>query len=124
MSFAEVSDTRHAMLSSDFGIKLANNWFPGMADKLPTFKRGRNKGKPKGFITWRKVEHGGWYWGSILKPNTCVLKALHVGTNIRAAEHCGNAYKAGSVIARWTPETKSNESKLEELPEFGDYKYD
>mgnify|MGYP005826563093 FL=1 len=76
MTFAIISDQRIARLNTDFGLKLAEKWFPNMVEMLPRYKRGKNKGQLRGCITWRKVERGGWHGGPI-KGGTCIDRQLH-----------------------------------------------
>lgn len=57
-------DMTGAPLSEDFGYNLAVKWFGQEAvDSLPEFVRGKNKGKKKGFIRWRKVTVAGYEAG-------------------------------------------------------------
>jgi hypothetical protein len=52
---------------------------------VPRYTRGKHKGKPKGYITWTKVEVGGWsrgvgFGGGVLKPGTRDVKfCLNLG---------------------------------------------
>jgi len=58
--YAQIT-TREANLKTDFGYSLAVKWFgQETVDSLPTYVRGKNKGKPKGRLAWKKVERGGW----------------------------------------------------------------
>ena len=52
---------RHARLNDDFGEEFARRRFGDEAvDALPKFVRGKNKGRTKGWISWKKVVAGGW----------------------------------------------------------------
>lgn len=60
---AQIS-TKSCFLFTEFGEQTARKWFGDEAvDALPRFVRGKNKGKIKGVIVWRKVEKGGWVSG-------------------------------------------------------------
>ena len=50
MTFAIISDQRIARLNTDFGLKLAEKWFPNMVEMLPRYKRGKNKGQLKAVL--------------------------------------------------------------------------
>ena len=56
-----VIDAREARLSEDFGEEFARRRFGDAAvDALPKFVRGKNKGRTKGWVSWKKVVCGGW----------------------------------------------------------------
>lgn len=60
MSYAQIL-TREAYLFSEFGESMARRYFgDDVIDSLPRFVRGKNKGKIKGMVRWKKVERGGW----------------------------------------------------------------
>lgn len=50
-----------AFVDTEFGEMIARKWFGDDAvDALPTYVRGKRKGKKKGVVTWRKIRRGGW----------------------------------------------------------------
>jgi len=50
-----------AYLSGDFGEKYARRLFgDDIVDALPRFVKGKNKGKIKGRLDWKKCVRGGW----------------------------------------------------------------
>ena len=52
---------KSAKLCEDFGFEWATKLFGAEAiDSLPKYERGPNKGKPKGFVLWRKALTSGW----------------------------------------------------------------
>lgn len=62
-NYAHIAD-RSAFLFTEFGEQLARKWFGDkIVDDLPKYVRGKKKGKPKGVITWSKIERGGWVRG-------------------------------------------------------------
>lgn len=60
MAYAQL-ETRHADLASDFGLEWATKLFGADAiASLPVRQAGKNKGKPKGFVIWRKATVAGY----------------------------------------------------------------
>jgi hypothetical protein len=60
-SYLASINERTAFLFTDFGERMARQWFGDAAvEALPKFTRGKHAGKPKGVLVWRKVERGGW----------------------------------------------------------------
>ena len=59
-TYAQISE-RTAGLWTEFGLNFATRLFgaEALAD-LPRFQKGKNKGKIKAVLRWRKVERGGW----------------------------------------------------------------
>lgn len=54
-------ETCNADLATDFGLEWATKLFGAEAiASLPVRASGKNKGKPKGFVIWRKALTGGW----------------------------------------------------------------
>lgn len=50
-----------AYLSSDFGESFASRHFTvEQLEQFGRFKRGKNKGRLRGAVRWKKVESGGW----------------------------------------------------------------
>lgn len=59
-SYAQLQ-TRNADLATDFGLDWAIKLFGQEAiDSLPVRTAGKNKGKPKGFVIWRKALAAGY----------------------------------------------------------------
>ncbi len=59
-NYAQISE-RNAGLWTDFGLSFAQRLFGDDAlAELPRFTRGKNKGKIKAVIVWRKIDRGGW----------------------------------------------------------------
>lgn len=69
---------RRAPLHSEFGEQmLARHFGPAtqtILDAMPLFKRGKNKGKRKGFVQWLKVVEGGWSNNLPVDPHRGVVK--------------------------------------------------
>jgi len=62
---AVVFETYSAELASDFGLKWATDLFGEEAiASLPVRAAGKNKGKPKGFVIWRKAITAGYDRGT------------------------------------------------------------
>lgn len=60
INYATVAN-RNAYLSSDFGEQMARRYFNDEdIEKLGRLTRGKNKGRLRGQIMWKKVEKGGW----------------------------------------------------------------
>jgi hypothetical protein len=60
MAYAQL-ETRHADLATDFGLDWATKLFGTEAiASLPVRASGKNKGKPKGFVIWRKATIAGY----------------------------------------------------------------
>jgi hypothetical protein len=77
-----------AHLYEDFGMRLVEKWFPGMVDdSFPTYKKGKHKGMPKGYVAWRKIEKGGWFHGRVVRAGQCVDRSLYRGGQLIANEH-------------------------------------
>ena len=56
-----ILESKSAKIAEPFGLEWATKLFGEEAvASLPTFKAGPNKGKPKGFIHWRKATKAGW----------------------------------------------------------------
>tara|TARA_R100000544_G_scaffold7191_1_gene2892 strand:- start:33 stop:434 length:402 start_codon:yes stop_codon:yes gene_type:complete len=54
-------EMKTAYLSSDFGLEIATKWFgEENVNELPKYVKGKNKGKPKGHVSWIKCHSGGW----------------------------------------------------------------
>ena len=72
------TEQKAAALASDFGLSYATRCFGQEAiDSLPRLQAGPNKGKPKGYIIWRKTTTAGYH------PNA------------------GGGVAAGSVVRAW-----------------------
>jgi hypothetical protein len=90
-------ETRHAKLSEDFGYDYAVRLFGRTAiESLPKLERGPNKGKPKGFIHWKKAMTAGYSrnYCQPVKPGTMVRAWIgeHMGTledNAMRGDWCG-----------------------------------
>jgi hypothetical protein len=87
-NYAQTED-RSAKICTSFGESLARQWFgDDVVDNLPTYVRGPNKGKPKGYLKWRKVVKGGWvhyqtygpgdHDGEVLRPNQILYKWIEL----------------------------------------------
>jgi hypothetical protein len=60
MAYAQL-ETHHADLASDFGLEWATKLFGADAiASLPIRQAGKHKGKPKGFVIWRKATVAGY----------------------------------------------------------------
>jgi hypothetical protein len=73
--FEPMFETRSAKLSSDFGYDWAVKLFGRNAiESLPKLERGPNKGKPKGFVHWKKAISSGYSraYCQPVKPGTLV----------------------------------------------------
>ena len=54
-------ETSNAALSTDFGLEWATKLFGAEAmASLPTYKIGPKKGKPQGYVIWRKAAENGY----------------------------------------------------------------
>lgn len=54
-------EIRTAKLATTFGEEMAARWYtPAQLAVVPRFVSGKNKGKMKGTIEWKKVRVGGW----------------------------------------------------------------
>lgn len=54
-------EIKTAKLASDFGVQMAERWFTAEQLALvPMLKAGKDKGKMRGIIEWKKVHVGGW----------------------------------------------------------------
>lgn len=61
MTYRAVITGMTASLRTEFGERYARTIFGNqLVDSLPRVTRGKNKGKLKGEIQWKKVERGGW----------------------------------------------------------------
>ena len=87
-NYAQYED-KCSKLASDFGESLARKWFgDDLIDTLPKYVRGKNKGKPKGYLRWRKIVKGGWkhhgtfgpgdYAGEVVYPNQIPYKWIEL----------------------------------------------
>lgn len=68
-------ENRSAPLSGEFGYNYAVRLFGQEAvDSLPVYIRGKNKGKVKGYIHWRRCVTGGWAreYGVVVRPKELV----------------------------------------------------
>jgi len=70
-------ETKIAKLSSEFGEQMAARWYtPEQLALVPRLASGKNKGKMKGIIEWKKVVVGGWQRsknggvGGVQRPGT------------------------------------------------------
>ena len=60
MAYAQL-ETKSADLATDFGLEWATKLFGEEAiASLPVRASGKNKGKPKGFVIWRKANVAGY----------------------------------------------------------------
>lgn len=97
---------RESGLWTDFGYGFALRLFGQEAlNNLPRFSRGKNTGKPRAIIRWRKVERGGWisegpaYMG---EPGTNGHVERRVGKVISASIHESQWGKEpGPAILSW-----------------------
>ena len=96
---------RHARLSDDFGLKMAQKYFhQETIDSLGLYVKGKNKGKNKGIIAWTKIQKNGvcngmaivqlgfeeWEKGfHIIAEHQCFEKAFWKYTKAKAF-HFGN----------------------------------
>lgn len=56
------TETKSADLATDFGYAYAVRLFGQEAiDSLPVRTVGKNKGRPKGFVIWKKTTEAGWH---------------------------------------------------------------
>jgi len=56
-----VIESKSASLAEDFGYQYACRLFgKDVIDTLPKITRGKNKGKTRGYICWKKAIKGGW----------------------------------------------------------------
>jgi hypothetical protein len=75
MSREPMFETKTAKIASDFGYDWAVKLFGRNAvESLPKFERGPNKGKPKGFVLWKKAISSGYSraYGQPVSPGTLV----------------------------------------------------
>jgi hypothetical protein len=92
--------TLNAALSSDFGLSWATKLFGEDAiASLPAYLRGPNKGKPKGFVIWRKALNGG-YCREVCGP-------LAAGQMADAWIGLGPYSERGSVDGKWLGRTQA-----------------
>lgn len=87
--------TKAARLSSEFGLTYATRLFGEEAvASIPTFQRGANTGKPKGFIKWMRTTTPGYH------PN--MGTGVGVGVTVRAwiAEFEGSGEES-AMIGKW-----------------------
>jgi hypothetical protein len=85
--------TNVSQCSDEFGTQLAGRWFDMTEETIEAaagrFTKGKNKGKTRGWIVWRKCTTGGWCF-----PLQCVIRpgmifAHFVTTYDRAYEIVG-----------------------------------
>lgn len=83
------TEVKYARLATEFGEQLARKWFgDDVVDQMPLYVRGKNKGKPKGYLKWKKVIKGGWkktgptttfgYEGQVVYPNQIIEKWIEL----------------------------------------------
>ena len=68
-------EVKFAKLSSEFGERMAARCFtPEQLALIPRLAAGKNKGKMRGVIEWKKVTEGGWHHdakgGGVHRPGT------------------------------------------------------
>ena len=77
-------EIKFAKLSSEFGEAMAARWYtPEQLAAVPRLASGKNKGKMKGTIEWKKVAVGGWQRdkngvGGVQRPGTRDVAILYV----------------------------------------------
>lgn len=94
-------ETRHARLSEQFGYDYAVKLFGQKAvDSIPLLQAGPNKGKPRGFVHWKKAMSAG-YSRSYSTP-------VKEGTLVRAwlGEHMGTL-ESDAMRGHWMGRTQS-----------------
>lgn len=76
-----------ARLNTEFGEQMAARWFlPEHLALVPRLAAGKNKGKMKGIIEWKKVEVGGWQnakngIGGVQRPGTRDVTIIWTSTS-------------------------------------------
>lgn len=96
---------REAWLGSDFGLELARRYFTEeQIASLPRYSRGKNKGKIKGIIRWKKVERGGWIFEGSYYGESIGRVENRVGKIIQA-ELCSSEFdQEPKVVATYKRE--------------------
>ena len=77
-------ELKFAKLSTEFGEQMAARWYtPEELALVPRFAAGKNKGKMRGIIEWKKVVAGGWgstpRGAGVQKPGTrdvCIIATV------------------------------------------------
>lgn len=92
-------ETKWAMLSSEFGERVAREWFGDeLVDSLPKYVHGKYKGKPKGIYEWVKCIEGGWVNEPSIGGYVCDLKGKIVSRKLKDFVSTGDGIFPGKVI--------------------------
>jgi len=105
MSSLAVVIDKSALLSSDFGLGMAQRYVPqAVIDAMPKFVRGKRVGKPKGVIVWRYVKRGGWRYSDGFRGGYVERR---VGQNVEVAIHHDDYIKGKGALV-WSQQTQAN----------------
>lgn len=103
-------EIKTAKLHTEFGEQMAARWYtPEQLAVVPRLSSGKNKGKMKGTIEWKKVSVGGWQRdkngiGGVQYPGTRDVAILYVekGTGFtRRYVSAGRVEDQAADAKRW-----------------------
>jgi hypothetical protein len=85
------TEFRSASLATALGRELAQAWFGFDNDILAAlvgrYSRGKNKGKLRGEVTWKRCVRGGWNGQGVTLPGAIFERAIVIGGFISPGGH-------------------------------------